>query len=418
MSSKTADILVWGATGFTGQLVVKYLATEAIQQGFKLAVGGRNRQKLDDKMKELGVKPAAVLTADSGDEASLRAMVKQVKVVASLVGPYMQYGEPLVKVCAEEGVHYCDLSGESPFIQRTATRYARSALDSKAILVSTSGFDSIPSDIGAYLAVQRLKKLGAEVGHVRSGFRARGGVSGGTIASIMGVIENPDKAERKRSVGPYALSPVTGPRSAAPAFIDRATYKGRTQWGMFFVMSPLNEQVVNRSWGILEAADDAASRSQAYGPKFNYAEFLSVPGGPLVAFLGSLTFFSAFATLFIPPFRWLIKKLVTKAGDGPSAESQKNGWYEVTTVGKSVDGRSEVQVVGKGKGDPGYAATAVLISSVALCLLKDHDRLSPLAKQGGFLTPATAFGNVLVERLESTGRFSWTVEDHQSAKDK
>lgn len=196
---------------------------------------------------------------------------------------------------------------------------------------------------------------------------------------------------------------------------------------------------MNRSWGILEAADDAASRSQAYGSKFNYAEFLSVSGGPLVAFLGSLAFVAALAPRALPPlftvillssrltppfavliapFRWLIKKIVTKAGDGPSPEAQKNGWYEVTTIAKSDDGRKEVKVVGKGKGDPGYAATAVLISSSALCLLKDHDRLPPLAQQGGFLTPATAFGQVLVERLERTGRFSWSVEDSESAKDK
>ncbi|BGP36697.1 hypothetical protein JCM10449v2_000598 [Rhodotorula kratochvilovae] len=417
--TKVADILVWGATGFTGQLVVKYLASQVPTEHFKLAVGGRNRDKLDKTMRDLGVEPTAVFTADSSDEAALRNIVRQVKVVASLVGPYLKHGEPLVKVCAEEGVHYVDLTGESPFIHRTTKRYTRAALDSKALIMHTSGFDSIPSDLGAFLAVQRLKQLGSDVraGQVRSAFRAKGGLSGGTIASLMGVIENEDKEGRKLAMGPYALSPVTGVRSATPAIIDSATYKGRKTHGMFWLMAPLNEQVVNRSWGILEAADDPASRAQAYGPKFNYAEFLTMPG-PISALIGSLVFFAGFASLLIPPFRWLVKKLVAKAGEGPSEEMQRKGWYEVTTIAKSEDGKKEVKVVGKGKGDPGYAATAVLISSCALCLLKDHDRLPSIAKHGGFLTPATGFGNVLVERLEKTGRFSWTVEDNQSDKDK
>ncbi|GAA6047333.1 hypothetical protein JCM3770_001892 [Rhodotorula araucariae] len=417
--NKVADILVWGATGFTGQLVVKYLASQAALQNFKLAVGGRNRDKLDTTMRNLGVEPTIAFTADSSDEAALRQIVRQVKVVASLVGPYLKHGEPLVKVCAEEGVHYVDLTGESPFIHRTTTRYTRAALDSKALIVHTSGFDSIPSDIGTLLAVQRLKKLGPDVhaGQVRSAFRVKGGISGGTIASLMGVIENKDKEGRKRSMGPYALSPVTGVRTAVPAIIDSVTYRGRKAWGMFWLMAPLNEQVVNRSWGILEAADDAASRTQAYGPRFNYAEFLTMPG-PISALIGSLAFFAGFASLLIPPFRWLIKKLVAKAGEGPSEEAQRKGWYEVTTIAKSEDGKKEVKVVGKGKGDPGYAATAILISTCALCLLKDHERLPSIAKHGGFLTPATAFGNVLVKRLEETGRFSWTIEDNQSDKDK
>ncbi|BGP28828.1 hypothetical protein JCM10296v2_000564 [Rhodotorula toruloides] len=417
-TAKAYDILVMGASGFTGQLVSKYLATQAPLQNFTFAVGGRNRQKIEEKMREVGVKPAAVLIADSSDEEALRKAVKQVKVVISLIGPYLIHGEPLVKVCAEEGVHYVDLTGENPFIYKTNQKYGRIALENKATIVHCCGFDSIPSDIGAFLAVQRLKQVGGDdvrAGKVRTSFRAKGGMSGGTLASIVNLRETEDKEALKVAADTYALSPIRGVHKGRPVVVGSQTFQGKTTWGAFFMMAPVNTAVVHRSWGVLESADPS-SRVLAYGPRFHYDEFLKMPG-PISAFLASLTFFTVFGSIFlISPIRWLVKRFGPKSGEGPSPEAQQNGWYETTTVAKSEDGQYESRVVQKTKGDPGYLATSVMISSCALCLLKDYDRLPPIAKHGGFLTPATALGNVLVERLEATGRFQFKVEDGGDAR--
>ncbi|GEM06323.1 saccharopine dehydrogenase / Homospermidine synthase family protein [Rhodotorula toruloides] len=410
-ATKTYDILVMGASGFTGQLVSKYLATQAPLQKFTFAVGGRNRQKIEEKMREIGVEPAAVLIADSSDEEALRKAVKQVKVVISLIGPYLIHGEPLV--CAEEGVHYVDLTGENPFIYKTNQKYGRIALENKATIIHCCGFDSIPSDIGAFLAVQRLKQVGGDevrAGKVRTAFKAKGGMSGGTLASIVNMRETEDKDAMKFAADTYALSPIRGVHKGRPVVVGSQTFQGKTTWGAFFMMAPVNTAVVHRSWGILESADPS-SRVVAYGPRFHYDEFLKMPG-PISSFFASLTFFTVFGSiLLISPIRWLVKRFGPKSGEGPSPEVQQNGWYQTTTVAKSEDGRFESRVVQKAKGDPGYLATSVLISSCALCLLKDYDRLPPIAKHGGFLTPSTALGNVLVERLEATGRFQFSIED-------
>ncbi|GJN91594.1 hypothetical protein Rhopal_004617-T1 [Rhodotorula paludigena] len=413
----TADILLYGASGFTGQLVAEALATQAAWQKFTWAAGGRNRQKLEERMKEVNVEPKAYLVADSMDEEGLRRIVKQVKVVITVVGPYLQYGEPLVKVCAEEGVHLVDLTGETPFMSRTVQRYSHQAQQSKALILHACGFDSVPSDLGTLLAVQRLQKLGPDVyaGKVRSGFKARGGFSGGTFMSLIGILESENSAEVKSAFKRYSLSPAKGEHSGAPVVVGSARFKGKRTYGMAFLMAPINCAVVERTWGILESAD-ASKRALRYGPKFVYDEFMTLPN-PIVAFLGSAFFYLAFGALLLPPVRWLAKRFGLKSGDGPPRDAQQKGWYEVTTYATSEDGTKEVKVVGKGKGDPGYLATSWLISSCALCLLKDYDRLPTIAKDGGFLTPALALGNVLVERLEKTGRFSWTVEDNQD-KDK
>ncbi|GAA5958344.1 hypothetical protein JCM8115_004060 [Rhodotorula mucilaginosa] len=411
------DILVMGASGFTGQLVAKYLATQAPIQNFTWAAGGRNREKIQQKMHEVHAEPSEIFVADSNDEEALRAAVKQVKVVISLIGPYLLHGEKLVKVCAEEGTHYVDLTGETPFIYKTVKQFQRSALDSKALIVHTSGFDSIPSDLGAFLAVQRLKQAGGDetfAGPVRTAFKAKGGMSGGTLSSLLTVVEQP-KESREVASKVYALSPVQGKHKGRPVVVSSQTFRGQKTWGGFFLMAPINIPVVNRSWGILESADPS-SRVLRYGPNFVYDEFMALPG-PISSFIASTVMLLSFGAIALfSPVRWLLRRFGPQAGDGPSEKERENGWYEVTTVAKSDDGKLESRVVQKGKGDPGYLATSVLISSCALCLVKDYDRLPPIAKHGGFLTPATALGNVLVERLEKTGRFSFHVEDNSLVK--
>ncbi|GAA5835568.1 hypothetical protein JCM5353_000896 [Sporobolomyces roseus] len=410
--SKPYDIAVFGASGFTGQLVARYLASKTHDEGFKLVAVGRNREKVQKRLKEVGV-TADVLVADSTDEESLRNVLKQVKVVASLIGPYMQHGELLYKLCAELGVHYCDLTGETPFVYKMAKNYTRSALASKAILVNASGFDSIPSDINTFLAAQRLQQIdsNASLGAVRSGFKAKGTFSGGTLASGIGMIEA-GAEDRKLAMDPYALCPIEGKHKPSTVLARSFDFSGKRTWGGFFVMAPYNTAIVRRSWGIFESANPQ-SRPLKYGENFSYEEYMTMPGA-VSAFFTSVFLYFGLGAILISPIRALLKRFGPQSGDGPSKEAQEAGWFETTTVAKSDDGRHEIKVVMKGKGDPGYAGTSIMISAVALGLLKDHERLTPLAKQGGSLTPATALGNVLVERLERTGKFSFSIDDSES----
>ncbi|GAA5850238.1 hypothetical protein JCM8547_001055 [Rhodosporidiobolus lusitaniae] len=416
MPLKSYDIAVFGASGFTGQLVCRYLFSESRKEGFSFVPVGRDREKVEKKMKEVGVEVEEVLVAESGDEEALRGVVKRCKVVISLVGPYMKRGYPLVKVCAEEGVHYTDLTGETPFVFHSADRFSRAALDSKALILHACGFDSIPSDLCTFLAVQKLKSLGegVQAGKVRSGFKAKGGVSGGTVGTLFDLLEAP-KEDQKRTSHPYALSPVKGAHNPWPVSVASSTFRGQRTYGSLWIMGPFNSQIVRRSWGILESADPS-SRLLSYGKNFEYNEYLTMKS-PFRALLLSLTLFTGFAALVcLPPIRWLAKRYGPQSGDGPSKEDQEKGWFEVSTVAKSDDAKYEARAVMKGKGDPGYSATALMISSAALCLLKDHDRLPRLAQRGGHLTPATALGKVLVERLEKTGRFSFEVEGGEEGR--
>ncbi|BGP52902.1 hypothetical protein JCM8202_003984 [Rhodotorula sphaerocarpa] len=405
------DILVMGASGFTGQLVAQYLACQAATQGFTWAAGGRNRQKIEQKMREVNVEPAEIFVADSKDENALRQAVKQVKVVISLIGPYLLHGETLVKVCAEEGTAYCDLTGETPFVHGNIKKYQKTALNTKTLLLHTAGMDSIPSDLGAFLAVQRLKQAGGpdtRAGDVRSSFKAQGGLSGGTLNSLLEVVEQP-KEKREVASKVYGLSPVQGNHSGRPVVVSSHTYGGHKTWGGFFLMAPINTPIVHRSWGLLETADPA-TRPLSYGPNFNYDEMTPLPG-PISSFFASAVMLLGFGAIaMFSPVRWLLRRFGPQSGEGPSKEERENGWYEVTTVAKSDDGKYESRIVQKGKGDPGYLATSMLISNCAICIIKDWDRLPAIARDGGFLTPAVALGNVLVERLEKTGRFTFSSE--------
>ncbi|GAA5832119.1 hypothetical protein JCM11251_004246 [Rhodosporidiobolus azoricus] len=410
-TSKAYDIIIFGATGFTGQLVARYLSREAPKQGFSFAVAGRNKEKVLKRMKEVDVEPAEVFVADAQDEGKLREVVKKCKVVISLVGPYLAHGDPLVKVVAEEGIHYVDLTGESPFVYNSVQRYSRAALSSKAVIIHGCGYDSVPSDLCAFLAVQKLKQLdpAVEVGKVSAAFAGKGTLSGGTLQTALGLLERPQN-EKKLTAEPYALSPVKGSDALSLNPIPFHTFNNRPTYGGFWVMGAFNGQIVRRSWGILESADPS-SKVLSYGPNFSYSEFLKVPSR-LVGLLLSLTLYIGFGALyFLPPLRYLAGRFGPQPGTGPSQDMQENGWFKTETVAKSVDGKKEVKATMKGKGDPGYAATAIMIAECALALVKDIDRLPPLAKHGGFLTPATALGEVLVERLEKTGRFSFELEE-------
>jgi short subunit dehydrogenase-like uncharacterized protein len=398
-SERTSDLAIFGATGFVGRLLAGYLAEHA-PAGTRIALAGRSRERLLEV--RAGLPPAArdwpVVEADSGDPESLAALAGQTRVLATTVGPYARYGLPVVEACAAAGTHYADLTGEVLFVRDAAQRVDDVAKGTGARIVHACGYDSIPSDLSVLLLAERARTDGAGgLRDVRLVATLRGGFSGGTVASMRTQLEEmvQDPALRRIAGDPYALSPdrdaeprTRQPRDAVP---PARTPDGR--WTAPFVMAPFNTRIVRRS---------NALQDWAYGREFSYGEVMGVGRGPLGAVTAAgLTagLAGTLAAMAFPPTRALLDRVLPAPGTGPSEAVQRSGWFRMTVDATTESGR-RYRAVASGKGDPGYAATAVMLGESALALALDGDRLPD---RTGSLTPATAMGVVLVERLRAAG---------------
>jgi len=357
-----------------------------------------------------------------------------VKVVINTVGPFMRWGTPVVAACVKHGIHYVDLTGETFFVQHIIAEYDYAATKTGAVIIPCSGLDSIPSDVSVYLANKTLKGIAGPdtaIENSTSAWEMRGGVSGGTLHTSMAALEEVPRATLEASMKDYVLSPVEGLPSPRPRLLYTLPLSSPRVRGSFFAMIGINRSVVQRTWGLheLEARrlstrananavgqfDGQAERKRlTYGRQFRYDEFIAMPNAA-VAVLFTIAFAAGLASLTLfPPLRWLFKKLVTQPGQGPSDEKMKKGWFKVTNITSSVPTaitpRTHVKSTIYGRGDPGYLATAVMISESALALVFDTPKLPALARRGGVLTPMSALGDVLIERLKDTGRFEFTSE--------
>jgi short subunit dehydrogenase-like uncharacterized protein len=380
------DIVLFGATSFVGRLTAAYLA-RAAPGGVSLALAGRSRERLESVRGELGV-DWPLIVADSSDPAAMADLAGGARVVASTVGPYLRYGLPLVEACAAAGTHYADLTGEVLFMRRTIDGHDGVAQASGAKIVHACGFDSIPSDLGTMLLHQAAGELGETTMTVK---RMKGGVSGGTVASMKsGLDEARRDAEARRLMGdPYALSPD---RAAEPDHGDEGDLRGvqrhpdTGEWVGPFVMAQINTRVVRRS---------NALQDWAYGRGFRYREVMGFGTGPaapamacgVAAGVGALTGGLAFG-----PTRMVLDRVLPSPGDGPSEQAREKGSFAI-----EIRGAGHVARVAA-SGDPGYAATAVMFGESALCLAVDD-----LPPRAGVLTPSTAMGSALVERLRAAG---------------
>lgn len=392
------DIVLWGATGFTGRLVAIYLARNYASSGLKWAIGGRNRGKLEQLRDELLSYDATLanlelVTGDSHDRESLDRITERTTTVCTTVGPYDLYGEELVASCVDKGTHYCDLTGETPFIRRMIDRYHERAVESGARIVHCCGFDSIPSDIGTFVLQQQAqRKWGAPANDVTFYLvTAQGGFSGGTVSSLLNVIKNVSRPEVRSVLGnPYALNPE-GERSGPDRQDSMGVRYDKTvgAWTGPFLMAPINTRVVRRSNALM---------SYAYGKDFTYREVSRTGRGPkgLAMAAGmSAGLVSFMAGVSVKPIRKLLEDHVLPApGEGPTQEQIERGSFVAELVGKR--GAEEVRVTVRGRRDPGYGATAGMLAESALCLSLDKDKLT---SAGGILTPASAMGDALVERL-------------------
>ena len=390
------DLVVYGATGFVGALTAAHLAEHA-PPGTRIALAGRSREKLAAVRAGLpGAPDWPLIEADATDAGSLAALAASTRVVATTVGPYAKYGLPLVEACARAGTHYADLTGEVLFVREAIDRYDAAARESGARIVHACGFDSVPSDLAVLLLHERAAADGAgDLRDVRLIATARGGFSGGTFASIRGQIDavRRDTAARRLVTDPFALSPdrEAEPSGAQPSDFPRPARTADGRWTAPFVMSSFNTRIVRRS---------NALQDWAYGRGLRYAEVMGSGRGPLgaVAGVGVTAGIAAFLTaMTLPPTRALLDRLLPGPGAGPSAATRERGWFRMAvdaTTGNGARYHAEV----RGQGDPGYAATAVMLGESALALALDQ-----LPDRAGSLTPATAMGSVLVERLRAAG---------------
>src|SRR5690348_3594634 len=395
------DVVVFGATGFAGRLVAGYLADHA-PPGVRVGLAGRSERRLADIRAGLGSAASSwpLLPADSADPGSSGALARAARVVATTVGPYRRQGLALVEACASAGTDYADLTGEVLFMRESIDRYHGVAAGTGARIVHSCGFDSIPSDLGVLLLhhAARADDAGDLEDTTLVVTALRGGISGGTLASGMGQWdEMRASAQARRLVeDPYALSPA---REAEPDLGNQSDLQWARHdadlgiWIGPFIMAGLNTRVVRRS---------NALHDWAYGRRFRYREvtgFGSGPAAPVLAAALAAGVKAMTAGLAFPPSRAVLGTVLLRPGQGPGDKTRRDGYFRIqihtrTSVGMRYLGKIEA------RGDPGYAATSVMLGESALCLALDRGRLPD---RTGVLTPATAMGTTLAERLTSAG---------------
>lgn len=398
-TSPDHEIVVLGASGFAGRLVAEHLAHHA-PAGTRVALAGRSRATVERVRAGLPA-PARdwpVLVADTSDPASLAALAGSTRVVVSTVGPYLRHGLPVVEACARAGTHYADLTGEVPFVRQAVDRYDGVARASGARLVHGCGYDSVPSDLAVLTLHRRVRADGAgPLDRVLLVARARGGVSGGTLATVreLAALAARDPAVRRLLADPFALSPdrsaETDRRQPSDAPAPRRLADGR--WVAPFAMASVNSRVVRRS---------NALQGWAYGRDLRYGEVMGTgPGarGAAGALAVTAVLGAGAAAFALPPTRALLDRVLPSPGTGPDEATRRAGWFRMEVRATTATGR-QYGATAAGPGDPGYAATAVMLGESALALALDGERLPDRA---GSLTPATALGDVLVERLRAAG---------------
>ena len=388
--NRELDIVVYGATGFTGRLVAEYLNNQyGVNGELVWAMAGRSQSKLEQVRDEMGISAdLPLVVADSSNLDSIKAMVERTAVVCTTVGPYQLYGNELVATCAAAGTDYVDLCGEPGWMYKMIGAHSAAAEASGARIVFSCGFDSIPFDLGVLFLQQNAEqKLGATVPRVRGRVRAmKGTFSGGTLASFRTTMaaeaKDPDLINVLRN--PFSLTPgFTGaeqPKGDKPVFDEVLQ-----SWIAPFVMASINTKNIHRSNQLMD---------HRYGTDFVYDEMmLTGPGEQGEAIANHIANDNSMA------------EDQTQPGDGPDKEARENGMYDVLFVGEANDGQL-VKVSVQGDKDPGYGSTSKMIAESAVCLVKNPD-----AASGGIWTPAPAMGSLLIERLQANAGLTFTIED-------
>ena len=406
-AERELDIVLYGATGFAGKLTAEYLAKAAGDA--RIALAGRSHDKLLAVRDTLGTQAQSweLISADASQPSTLNAMAARTQVVVTTVGPYIRYGLPLVAACAAAGTDYADLTGESIFIRESIDLYHKQAIDTGARIVHSCGFDSIPSDLSVFALHRRVAEDQAgELGDTNLVVRSfTGGVSGGTVASMMEVMRtaSTDSEARRLMNDPYTLTPDRAAEPELGGQPDLRWRRGRDiapeldgYWVGPFVMAAINTRIVRRSNALLD---------YAYGRRMEYAEQMSMgrsfaaPVAAAMAAGGNAATMALGSRYFDRLPQGIVERIAPKPGTGPSERAREQGHYTVETYTTTTTG-ARYRATMSQKGDPGYKATSVLLGESGLTLAMDRDRLSDLR---GVLTPAAAMGDALIARFPAAG---------------
>jgi len=394
MQNKEFDIIVWGASGFTGKLVAEYLFKKYGQANkVKWAIAGRNQSKLEKIRAEVADDSIPIIIADSHDQESLKEMVQQTKVICTTVGPYAKYGSELVAACVTHKTDYCDLTGEVQWMRKMIDQHHETAKTNGTKIVHTCGFDSIPSDMGVYFVQKEaMARTGEPARQIKMRVRAfKGGLSGGTYASLNNVLveAREDRSIYATLLNPYGLNPKGEDSGPDKRDLQSVVYdKTAKSWIYPFIMAGINTKVVRRS---------NALANYSYGKDFRYDEAVLSGDG----FKGRLKGISSalpLGLMMLKPGSFL-KKIIDKKlpnpGEGPNKTERENGFYNLKFYATLHNGSLATCKV-TGDMDPGYGSTSKMLAESAICLAKDD-----LPNASGLLTPSVAMGDALLQRLQN-----------------
>ena len=386
---KDIDIIIYGATGFTGKLCVKYF--QSINTTVTWAMAGRNLIKLQKVADDHQAK-VEILLADSDDESALDNLTSRARVILSTTGPFHRYGSKLVASCIKNHAHYVDITGENFWVKGLIEKHHAEASAKGIRIIPSCGFDSIPSDLGAFFSAQAI---GKPIKRIESFHSYEGGASGGTLETMfsMGELDLGDDL-----INPFLLNPEDSYSDEQMQLSsDRVGIAKKSEinaWSGPFIMATANTRVVRRTEALL------ALRQESYGPDFTYQEHAFHKSWWSAA--KSLVLTGLSVLILLSPLKRLVKPFLPKPGEGPSETVQENGWFDCKFIVEANDGTKSVFNM-NGKGDPGYKVTSKLVSECALCLIEDQDTLPGGGEYGGILTSASGLGESLIARLKRVG---------------
>ena len=386
---KNFDIIIYGATGFTGKLCARYLSENA--KDIKWAIAGRNKQKLEDIKKDLSL-DVDIFIAESNDEDALDNITLNTQVVLSTAGPFHRYSSKLVKSCVKNTSDYVDITGEFFWIREMIDLHHKKASSKGVRIIPACGYDSIPSDLGTFFASSRIKE---PIKRIESFHAGQGGISGGTTETgfSMG-----DLNLGKKMNDPFVLNPENSVSKEQKLLgSDSIGLKKNSlikSWTGPFIMAVSNTRVVRRSAALLEM------KQEGYGVNFTYQEhafYKKFKTAFLVTFVTLM-----FGLILKTPVRKLVRPLLPKPGEGPSEDTMENGFFDSFFAAELDSGEKKLFRV-HGKGDPGYKVTSKFVCESALTLIKERGELPGGEEYGGVLTPASGLGQPLIDRLSSNG---------------
>ena len=398
------DVIVWGASGFTGKLVAEYLFNKyGSNNDLKWAIAGRDYSKLELVRDEVANSSIPIIIANSDDIESLNSMIKRTKVICTTVGPYAKYGSKLVSSCVNNQTHYCDLAGEVQWIRKMIDEHHEIAKANGTKIVNSCGFDSIPSDLGVYfIQKQSQKKYNQKAKHIKMRVAgAKGGISGGTYESLSNVNKEAysNKDIFKVVINPYGLNPLGELNGLDKYDLRKIIYdKASNSWIGPFVMAAINTKIVRRS---------NALSGYAYGKDFMYDEAtLSGKGlkGKFRAYVSALPLAILMSAKPGSFLKKIIDIILPKPGEGPNKDKRESGFYNLRFY-ITLEDESNAFAKVVGDMDPGYGSTSKMLGESAVCLAKDI-----LPGSSGVLTPSIAMGDAILDRLQKNAGLSFSFK--------